>query len=917
MWIFKGVSNAVRGAATSTDDNDNYSPRVATTTTTTNGPNNIIPPHNNRAAAVDASMQNAYAPPNTTLNNTATTNNISNNINNETTDVIKEDGMVVTDIPTIADIDTYSVGVNKSTESIYNDINIKQETRLRNQANEDERIGLQEFSPYLLTNDTDTYIDYSFNRGSGVSRRGYNSQSVAAINNSNRTAHTPRRRVTQREITIQHSPPKINEGNNKRRGLDKRDSKSSNSTSMVPPVVHRSTSSNNANVYGQSNQQPFYQQQQQQQYQHSNQHTPQVFGFPPQSFPPQHQMLNRNHFQPYGMQHTNLFSLNMLNDNHPPYKHVPHTAQPSTLTQQTINRITHIPTQQQNTTTVNTGITNDNAWQSNNNNNTSNPNQLQSTRTLNGNPEGIAAMSRRLTSDELRDKLPEGLNKRGDYVLRDVRSIHGGSATGYLRPFNGPEQDALYNVNDGMVTSHIVVSQNLVTEKPKAGEEDKLRATRSFGDPLLSCENKRTVYCKCKGCDVMGQIWRINYGNDELGNKTSGLLYYEKINRNTNCPYKHDEVSHANSTGRSECSLTTQQKQFIVKWAQRKTPSKSEQRDMVDAMIESTDIKTTSDQDNDSETFVKRVGAFIQNSKRDTSERKYFQKHTINDSTTSNELRDLLNHLKSEEGSTERNRKYNLEGIGQYLLSTEGKQLNNLIKVYDHDHNGTTWSYIQFEYLHAAELAQQGAQIYSDKKVQLEMDYFHTHCEGDEWIVGHTGFSDASHKYYPLSMIISKSENHTSAGRLLTRGTNLLQSAFGDARSVLVDGGKALAKAIGKENESRQARDAAVVGTATEGEQIDEVCDEIMETLINSETDNVAALEARLSNVLSSHKLEVERCVAHITRKACSRGGGWRGGKGSLCRALLNGGCSMQKMQRVRVCYVCMSMSTFINISAC
>ena len=59
-------------------------------------------------------------------------------------------------------------------------------------------------------------------------------------------------------------------------------------------------------------------------------------------------------------------------------------------------------------------------------------------------------------------------------------------------------------------------------------------------------------------------------------------------------------------------------------------------------------------------------------------------------------------------------------------------------------------------------------------------------------------------------------------------------------------------------------------------------------------------LEERLRKLLKSHQLLLMRCLAHIVRNAGTRGAGWRGGKGSLCRALLNGGCSKKKMQQVR-----------------
>ena len=65
------------------------------------------------------------------------------------------------------------------------------------------------------------------------------------------------------------------------------------------------------------------------------------------------------------------------------------------------------------------------------------------------------------------------------------------------------------------------------------------------------------------------------------------------------------------------------------------------------------------------------------------------------------------------------------------------------------------------------------------------------------------------------------------------------------------------------------------------------------------------ALESRLEVLLKACKLEVRRCFAHVSRQANSRGAGYRGGKGSLCRRLLNAGFSKKQMKKViwRRCY--------------
>ena len=79
-------------------------------------------------------------------------------------------------------------------------------------------------------------------------------------------------------------------------------------------------------------------------------------------------------------------------------------------------------------------------------------------------------------------------------------------------------------------------------------------------------------------------------------------------------------------------------------------------------------------------------------------------------------------------------------------------------------------------------------------------------CKGNEWQVGHIGVSDRKHQYWILCVIIAKSENHSAALLLLKRAIELLREFGGDASKVLVDGGKALAKAIRLENEDRDRK---------------------------------------------------------------------------------------------------------------
>ena len=319
------------------------------------------------------------------------------------------------------------------------------------------------------------------------------------------------------------------------------------------------------------------------------------------------------------------------------------------------------------------------------------------------------------------------------------------------------------------------------------------------------------------------------------------------------------------------------------------------------------------------------------------------------------------------------------------------------------------------------------------------MDFFLGVCPGDQWQVGHFGISDRNHKYYVLCFIIAKSENHEAAGKLVDRACELAS-----IDKVLVDGGKALSKAIGIKDQSNIAQlkkslpkeahpiidrelnnkqgtgsDSLHLEVDTKGptpeateatsllsqvydcpvhdcpvyepseetsilcpadappssgeaelasslrpvpvppslaslsgsadapfgsaeapspsgqatsadpscvlgnhsEDMDTLFQEVVEIIgqTNDEAGDLmdrASLEDRMKVLLRKHRLLLERCHAHITRNAGNRGGGWRGGKGSLCRALLNNGCKQEMMRSVRDNDFCMTVFRHLSLTS-
>ena len=163
---------------------------------------------------------------------------------------------------------------------------------------------------------------------------------------------------------------------------------------------------------------------------------------------------------------------------------------------------------------------------------------------------------------------------------------------------------------------------------------------------------------------------------------------------------------------------------------------------------------------------------------------------------------------------------------------------------HDYDGDGSNFSYILLKYDDADDRAKEAVSMFLDGGCQLDMDFFVGVCPNDEWQVGHIGFSDLNHRYWILAVVISRSENHEAAGIILKSALSLLEEAGGKGNRILVDGGTALAKAIMSENEWRR--------------------------------------------LVEDVELELRRCLAHCLRRPFSRGGGYRGGKGSIHKALLD-----------------------------
>ena len=451
-----------------------------------------------------------------------------------------------------------------------------------------------------------------------------------------------------------------------------------------------------------------------------------------QPHPPFHpypnMQMNYNYAQSSGINHPHPSQGQHPPPTHPPFSNHPHQQQHSLRHPAPIHYpanlsrpVTQNNARVSNTTNTSASINNSISLDSSNeNNNRSAPTQQHQT---------MGSYRNRLTSKQLREALPQSVMVMNrDFVLRACIEVFGGNNTGYLTPFNFAEEDALFNSSNGLISKHIPICSTKDNNALKPGEKpDCKRSYKRYGSDKFNFEYMLTVYCKHggwdDGCGVKGKVYRLQYGNDNDENKTTGLLYYEKVDtNNNNQPFEHDEHTAIFGSAADEYTLSIQQKAYIVEYSQKIQGEMSigARRNVMQAMMRDKNITKTRAQEQNSEEFLARITSFIKNSKKsECSGQKFFRQVGAKDNTTGEDLYHILNHLMSSKDSEERRRQFNMDDYTRYFMSVDGELVNEMIRVHSHDHDKNTWTYIVFEFLHSPDVAEL-ANIYPAIEIKLK-----------------------------------------------------------------------------------------------------------------------------------------------------------------------------------------------------
>ena len=494
------------------------------------------------------------------------------------------------------------------------------------------------------------------------------------------------------------------------------------------------------------------------------------------------------------------------------------------------------------------------------------------------------------SSTELFNKLPHELkriphNKQSDklWVLQCdcVGVIEDGGEVGFLAPYSPQERDALFGVF-GILRKKVPVytcknSRNggdIDIEKKKSL---KCRVHNTSG-MTIEKEVLCDYVCQCKLCKVVARVARINCDG------VTALLVYQLSDQTSGLPFDHDKRAHkftqqeeqevglrsnSSSSGRSkygDFGLSVQQRQFIIDYGTG-CIKKGAFRDIATMMAASSEIYCSEAQRQKPEKLEEKVKEFVANRKRAGD---YFFNNVWGKCVMSGQqLCEILDILKTPMESRISFPSVSNHPDNFHLLTPDFRMtMWRHLVIHDHDHNGSTWSRITYEFGDWRFLLANALKMYPEGKLlQLEMDFFKGCCDGDEFQAGQCGFSDLIHRYFILVMDLSKSENQHSAGRLLERALHMLNELGGDCNWVLVDGGKALNTAIDNANKRRM--------------------------------ENASATGGVVINIMK------RACHAHMTRLPRSRGGGNRGAEGSIPKYLLEQGVDKETTRKVRHHCVC------------
>ena len=343
-----------------------------------------------------------------------------------------------------------------------------------------------------------------------------------------------------------------------------------------------------------------------------------------------------------------------------------------------------------------------------------------------------------------------------------------------------------------------------------------------FGDKLpsgMNVENLQDFSCKAKGCKVEVRIARTN----------GGLLLYKKLDPDTGRPYIH--TFHNVRKNDKDTSCTVEQ-QIILLSRCRSDAIK----DIAHDMIQSRDVTTFPQQEEDEVNFTKTCRNWVSNP---STIDKHFKHDYREEGFITSDTKAILDALKSQNTDEPDGTRAQDASINDFMLSPLFKTMMEQVNVLDHNFKGGDGKdMVFFETRHIAEVVKLAGKMYpnevGDKQGAIQISCDFTYIPGTPYMLGICGVDDFAHRFWPTSFIICHTENGVMAKKIMGRMVDLINADQNGCKDkALIDGANALYSA----------------------------CNDL--------------------------GLDPRSCFTHITRLPLTRGGGKRGSKGSFANYLI------------------------------
>ena len=295
--------------------------------------------------------------------------------------------------------------------------------------------------------------------------------------------------------------------------------------------------------------------------------------------------------------------------------------------------------------------------------------------------------------------------KSNNYKLKEVRVVEHGLEVGYKSSLSEHELATCYGP-DGVITNNIFNSMKKVDRSENKTE----RVKKPMQVGVIIYEPSRYVGCRAHKCEAMGLVMRFNH----VPSNTRGVLFYERVNHHT-LPVPHtnhdlfpieikrlqkgEDITSADVKA-TLYSLSYQQKQALFKKFKNTNPTKEDIKVFVEKWKDLPDsmLRTSKDQDNYANKLITKAVEFVKNAKKSCKKKSdahwYFSAKKDSSKASQAQLKHFLDILSTDEGSSERTRKYKVsdDDYFPYLGTTEFRICLERIKITEHDCDGETWT---------------------------------------------------------------------------------------------------------------------------------------------------------------------------------------------------------------------------------